>query len=152
MQSEAIKLAASLKGSTAAIFGIVLAFLMPIVPLILIVGGAILLDTITGIYKARKLKEDITSRRMSAIVSKMALYQLALILFFTVETYVLQDIIGIFTAIPLILTKVVTTTLLFIEGTSINENYKAISGVNIWAKFKELLKRAKEVSNEVKDL
>ena len=152
MQTEAYKLMETVKSSFAVIVGIVLSFLMPIVPLILTVGGAIFLDTITGVYRSYKAKEAITSRKLSVIVSKMLLYQLALILFFVIETYVLQDIIGAFTSIPLILTKIVTTVLLFIELTSINENYKDISGVNVWDKFKDLLKRAKEIKSDIDDI
>lgn len=149
MQTEAYKLMETVKGSFAVIVGIVLSFLMPIIPLILTVGGAIALDTITGVYRSYKAKEAITSRKLSVIVSKMLLYQLALVLFFVIETYVLQDIIGAFTSIPLILTKLVTTVLLFIELTSINENYKDISGVNVWDKFKDLLKRAKDIKSDI---
>jgi len=152
MQTEAYKLIETVKSSLAVVVGIVLSFLMPIIPLILTVGGAIALDTITGVYRSYKTKEAITSRKLSVIVSKMLLYQLALVLFFVIETYVLQDIIGAFTSIPLILTKLVTTVLLFIELTSINENYKDISGVNVWDKFKDLLKRAKEIKSDMDNI
>ena len=152
MQTEAYKLIETVKSSLAVVVGIVLSFLMPIIPLILTVGGAIALDTITGVYRSYKTKEVITSRKLSVIVSKMLLYQLALVLFFVIETYVLQDIIGAFTSIPLILTKLVTTVLLFIELTSINENYKDISGVNVWDKFKDLLKRAKEIKSDIDNI
>jgi len=151
MKTELLQLSNNLKHSFAAVSGIVISFLMPIVPLILIVGAAISLDTLTGLYKSYKTNKPITSRGLSAMVSKMLLYQLALILFFCIEKFVLSDIIGILTDIPLILTKLVTTTLLFIELTSINENYKDVTGINVWQKFRELLKRAKKVSDEVKD-
>lgn len=82
----------------------------------------------------------------------MVLYQSAIILAFAVEKFILGDIIGLFTSIPFILTKIVTTTLLFIEATSINENYLAISGVSIWKKFKTLLNRTKEFQKNIKKI
>jgi len=125
---------------------------MPIIPLIIIVGVAIFVDSIFGILRANKVKEPITSRKFSKIISKMVLYQSAIILAFAVEKFILGDIIGLFTSIPFILTKIVTTTLLFIEATSINENYLAISGVSIWKKFKTLLNRTKEFQKNIKKI
>lgn len=142
----------NLKTSLSAVFGIVLAFLMPIIPLMLTVGAAIAIDTICGIMKAKKLKDKITSRKMSKLISKLVLYQSAVVLFFCIEKFILSDIIGLFTSIPLILTKLVTTTLLFIEATSINENYQTITGISIWKKFKDLLARAKEIKEDVGEI
>lgn len=139
----------NIKASLTAIIGIVLAFLTPVIPLMLTVGAAIAIDTVCGIIKAKKLKDSITSRKMSKLISKLVLYQAAIVLFFCIEKFVLSDIIGIITQINLILTKLVATTLLFIEGTSINENYQAITGVSIWKKFKDMLARAKEVKEDI---
>ncbi len=152
MKSETIILITNLKTSITAVFGILLAFLLPIIPLILIVGAAIFLDTAIAIYKAYKLNETITSRKLSSIVSKMVLYQSAIIGFFCIEKYILGDVIIMITAIPFVLTKLVTVTLLFIEMQSIVENYSAISGVNIFSKFKEMITRTKEVKESVEDM
>ena len=152
IKTQASLLLSNFKASTAAIFGILIAFFSPIIPLMVIVFGAILLDTVFGILRAKKLKEPITSRRMSKIISKLVLYQIVIILAFTTEKFILSDIIGIFCAIPLIGTKLVTTVLLFIEGASINENYKAISGISIWQKAKDLIGRGKELKKDIGDL
>ena len=125
---------------------------MSIVPLILIVGAAIGLDTIIGIYRSYKLKESITSRKLSRLISKMVLYQSAIVLFFCIEKYILNDFIVVFTAIPLILTKLVSVTLIFIEMQSINENWMSITGVSLWGRFKELLNRGKDLKTEIKEL
>jgi len=152
LKTQTTILLMNIKASLTAIIGIVLAFLTPIIPLMLTVGAAIAIDTVCGIIKAKKLKDTITSRKMSKLISKLVLYQAAIVLFFCIEKFILSDIIGLFTSIPLILTKLVATTLLFIEGTSINENYKAITGVSIWKKFKNMLARAKEVKEDINDI
>ena len=149
MKTETLILIANLKSSIYAIFAIFIAFLTPIVPLILIVGCAIFLDTFIAIYKAYKLNETITSKKLSSIVSKMVLYQCAIIGFFCIEKYILGDFTLMFTNIPLILTKLVTTTLLFIEGQSIVENYSAISGINLFNKFKEMLDRTEKIKKKI---
>ena len=141
----------NIRNSSITIVGILLTFLTPIIPLLILVGIAIAADTIFGIIRAKKLKQKITSRKMSQIVSKMVLYQGAVILFYSIEHFILGDIIGLFTSIPLILTKLVTATLLSIELTSVSENVESAYGINLWKKFKEMVSRAKQVKEELED-
>ena len=141
----------NIRNSSITIVGILLTFLTPIIPLLILVGIAIAADTIFGIIRAKKLKQKITSRKMSQIVSKMVLYQGAVILFYSIEHFILGDIIGLFTSIPLILTKLVTATLLSIELTSVSENIESAYGINLWKKFKQMLTRAKQVKEELED-
>ena len=142
----------NVKHSAVAVLIIVSSFLTPITPLLLVVGLCIFADTFVGIWKAKKLKRKITSRKLSQIISKMVLYQSAIVLFFCIEKYILSDSIGLISQINLLLTKIVATTLISIELKSINENYETISGVSIWSKFKLLLSRTKELSNDVKEI
>ncbi len=131
---------------------IIAAFLAPIKSLIIIVGICIAADTLMGLWKAKKTKTKITSRKLSTVISKMFLYQGAIVLFFCIEKYILADFVGYFVDIELFFTKLVASILIFIELMSMNENYIAISGVSIWGKFKEMIRRAKEVKEEIKDL
>lgn len=132
------------------LFAIIFGFILPVKPLILLVGATIFLDTIFGIGRAIKIKEAITSRRLSRIVSKMVLYQSAIILFFCVEKFILNDITVSIGLLPLLLTKIVAVLLIFVEVLSIFENYEVISGVNIWSKIKEVFSRTLEVKDNVK--
>lgn len=145
-------LLSSFKTYAINIIAIIIAFLAPINALILTVGAAILLDTIFGIYRSRKKSEKITSKKLSQIVSKMVLYQSALILFFCIEKFILADFIVLFTGINLFVTKIVALVLIYIEIKSINESWLEVTGVSIWDKFKELLVRAKELKEEATEL
>jgi len=147
--SEMSVLVSKIKISTWAVIGIITAFLAPIIPLILMVGFAIIADTIFGIYKAKKLNIQITSRKMSQLVSKMVLYQMSIISLFILEKYLLNEFTTIFTDIHLILTKLGTITLLFIEIQSINEHIIKLYNVSMWGKFKELLSRTKQLKDEL---
>lgn len=149
MKEQFFILMSTLKASLSKVFLIILAFLVPIKPLILTVGICIAADTIIGIWRAKKMKEKITSRKLSNIISKMLLYQGAVILFFMIETWILGDIIGLFTKIPLLLTKLVACTLVYIELKSVDESYEIIHGYSIWDKFKEMLKRSKSIKNDI---
>jgi len=86
------------------------------------------------------------------IVSKMVLYQSAIITFFVLEKYVIGEFTILITSIPLIATKLVTVTLLYIESLSIVEGWSAISGVNIFSKFKEMLSRGRKIKDDIKDI
>jgi hypothetical protein len=134
-----------------AIIGVIIAFLSPIIPLLLLVGGAIALDTITGVWKAKRLNEKITSKKLSRIISKMLLYQLAIILFFVMDKYIIGDFVGMFTHIPLVLTKLMSLTFSYIELKSIDENYEAMTGKSFWKSLKEMLHRAKAIKKDIED-
>lgn len=144
----------AIKSQITGFFSIVLAFLIPIYGLILAVGCCIVADTIIGILKAKKLNgwKSISSRRLSAIVSKMFLYEGALVLFFFIDKFIIGEFTAIFIEIPLILTKILAATLCFIEIKSIDENIEIITGKSVWNRFKEMLTRAQEAKKEISDL
>jgi hypothetical protein len=128
------------------------AFLMPIKPLMILVGLMIILDTFFGVWKCKKQGVKVTSKGLSSIVSKMVLYQVAVILIFALEKFMFGDFVQLFTAIPLFLTKVVATLLVGIEITSISENIEEATGVNIWQRIKIMLGRAKKIKDDVNDV
>ena len=142
----------SIKTKLCGLASIVLAFFMPIYGLLLAVGLVIVADTITGVYKAKKLKQKITSRRLSEIVSKMFLYQGVVVLFFFIDRFILGEFIQMFIEIPLFLTKVVSALLCFIEVKSIDENFEAITGQSLWSKLKDLLARTKELKEDFENI
>jgi hypothetical protein len=152
MKQITLQALASIKAYLLNILAFIVAFLAPINALIITVGLAIALDTLIGVSRAKKKNENITSKKLSQIVSKMVLYQSALVLFFLIEKFILADFIVLFTGINLFLTKIVALVLVYIEIKSINESWLAITGVSLWEKFKELLLRVKEVREDIKEL
>jgi hypothetical protein len=128
------------------------AFFMPITGLMFLIGFAILVDTVTGIWKAKKLKQPITSRRLSSVISKMLLYEITVILFYLIDYFILNDIVLTFFSVPLMLTKMLSLVLVSIEVVSINENYKAVKGLDLWISAKNLITRAKELKNDADEI
>ena len=116
------------------------------------IGVLIVIDTITGIWKAKKLGEKITSRKLSAIISKLALYEITVIMFFLIDQFILNDIILTFFSVPFMLTKVVALVLASIEVMSINESYKQVHHLDLWQSMKLLFARAKEVKEDLNKL
>lgn len=130
------------------IYTAIVAFLIPIQPLLLIVVLMIVCDTILGIWRSKKLGVKISSKALSAIVSKMILYQSSVILIYVLEKHLLINFFTSILGIELFLTKIVATTLCGIELMSINESYKIVAGFDLWQKFKFLLKRSKSFKEE----
>lgn len=134
------------------LLAIIGAFFLPISGILFLVGFSIFVDTLTGIWKARKLKIPITSRKLSAIVSKFFLYELAVIGFYLIDKFILNEIILVFFSVPLMLTKILALVLVSIELTSINENYISIKNISIFQSLKNLFSRAKEIKNDIDDI
>jgi len=152
MRMQLAILLASIKQYIIQLLTVIGAFFLPISGILFLIGFAIVVDTITGIWKAKKLKIKITSRKLSTIISKMMLYEVAVIGFYLIDFWILNDIILKFFSVPLMLTKILSLVLVSIEVMSINENYKAVKGIDIWQGMKNLFARAKEIKTDLNGL
>ena len=149
MRMQLAILLASIKQSFTQLLAVIGAFFLPISGILFLIGFAIVVDTLTGLWKAKKLKIKITSRKLSAIISKLMLYEVAVIGFYLIDFWILNDIILKFFSVPLMLTKILSSVLCSIEVISISENYKAVKGIDIWSAFKQLLQRSKEIKQDI---
>jgi hypothetical protein len=142
----------TVKNSLLKLITICVSFFLPISGILGLLFALILSDTATGIWKAKHQKHEITSRKLSAIISKLLLYELTVILFFLIDYFILNDIILTFFSVPFMLTKIVALILASIEIMSINENYKVVKGIDLWQSMKLLFARAKEVKDNINKL
>jgi hypothetical protein len=142
----------AIKNSALKLITIICSFFLPISGILGLLFALILADTATGIWKAKHLKQKITSRKLSAIISKLVLYELCVILFFLIDFFILNQIILVFFSVPLMLTKVLALILASIEMQSISENYRIVKGINLWQSAKLLFARAKEVKDDLNKL
>jgi hypothetical protein len=126
------------------------AFLLPLQPLVLVVGFFIICDTLFALYKCHKLKQEITSRKLSQVVSKLVLYTGATLAVYMLEAVIIGDLIKQFSTIPFVVTKIVSASLCLIELKSIDEKYIELYGYSLWKKAKDLLLRAKDFKDEIK--
>lgn len=147
-----MRLDALLIKANESIFAICLAAIIPIKPLVLLVGVCISLDTFFGVFRAYKQGKKITARELSSVISKMALYEFALILFFFIDSLILNDIAKTFTPVNLFITKMVAAVLVSVEVLSILENIKIATGHDFIGMAKKTLKRGKSVKDEVQDI
>jgi hypothetical protein len=142
----------SIKNSALKLLSICFSFFLPISGILGLLFALILADTATGIWKANHLKQEITSRKLSAIISKLLLYELCVILFFLIDYFILNDIILVFFSVPLMLTKVLALVLASIEIMSVSENWRVVKGVNLFQSAKLLLTRAIDIKNDINKL
>jgi hypothetical protein len=127
---------------------------VPIYGLLISVGAAILLDTFTGIFKSIKLEGwcSIRSRKLSNVISKMALYEVCILLLFVIDKFVLNEFIKHAFGFDFMFTKICAIVLIFIELVSIKENIEATFKIDIWKLLKELFNRAKEIKSSVNEI
>jgi hypothetical protein len=113
-----------------------LAVFLPIKELMLTIGFLVGADMVVGIWKALKLKQRIRSRRMSDTITKLLLYQIAIMSGFLIETFIISELIPI--------TKLVATVVAVIEFKSIIESIESVTGKDLWSKIKTIIGRKSE--------
>lgn len=152
MKTQLLLLTTKIQTYAIQLMAIVSSFFLPISGILILIGVSVILDTITGIWKSYKLQTKVTSRRLSAIISKVLLYEVTVMLFYLIDYYILNDIVLTFFSVSLLTTKILALVLVSIEVISINENYKAVKNIDLWQSLKNLFARAKEVSQDFKDI
>lgn len=128
MKHELQKIAVALLGIFAPVHGAVLACL-----------ALILLDLATGILAAAKTKQPITSAGLRRSITKLFVYEMAILISFVAQHYLLTD------ALPLL--GIVTSYIGLTELLSVFENLNLLSGQNLLA---VLIKKLNSVNNEPK--
>jgi len=136
------------------IFASILLLFSPIYGLLIAVAAAIILDTITGIFKSIKINgwSSIRSRKLSNIVSKMLLYEVCILFLFLMDKFLLNEFVKSAFGFEFMFTKICAILLMFIELVSIKENIEEGFKINIWALLKRLLNRAKEIKSDIDDI
>ena len=124
----------------------------PVKPMVLMAIFTIILDMAFGIWRSVKKNgwASIRSRRLSNTISKSLLYSGAIVFIFMLEKFILADLLAYFISVDLLMTKAFTAFCVFTELKSINENYHSVTGVNVWEKFMQFVKRSKEQVDKLK--
>lgn len=115
------------------------AFISPLFPLAILVSTLIGTDFVFGIYRAYKTKQEINSRKMGHTISKLFLYNLAVLSVFMLEKLVF----GTDTQF----TKVVVGVVAMVELKSIDESFRILYGFSI---YESLIDKIKRGTNENK--
>ncbi len=97
--------------------------LAPIKPMLIACGALVVADMVTGMFAASKRKEKIRSAEMRRSLTKMVVYQIAIISAFILEKYMLDGLVPV--------SKVVSGVIGMVEFKSVLENASTIAGKDI---------------------
>lgn len=106
------------------------AFLAPIHGCLLAVGMLLLFDWVTGMAKALKAKQPITSRWWRETIGKAAAYGVAVLTGFFLDNSISMDVAA----------RAFTAAIAITEAKSIAENLKVLTGIDLWAVVADKLK------------
>lgn len=115
------------------------AVLAPIKMVLLVTGILIFADLVTGVIAAKKRKEPITSAGLRRTITKVAIYNTAIILGFLAETYMLEGFLPI--------SKIASSLIALVECKSLYENLDEIHGGGL---FKDLINKLGSENDEKK--
>lgn len=124
-------------------------FIAPVVGVLVAVGLFILLDTITGIWKAKKKNQKVTSRRLGRIINKMLVYQATVLTFFVLDFFILDEVTKTFLSFDFALTKIVAVVLCSIEIYSIDESFEQATGKGLFERIKDVVSKYKETRKAI---
>lgn len=131
----------------------IVAFLLPIVPLLLIIGFAILVDTIFGIIASKKNKEPILSNKLARILTKSVIYMSLTLLAYGVDLIFLNQIFMNKFSIHLLFTKIIALGIVIVETFSIDEKIRKFNNdKGMWYYFKLILAKGKSITASLKDI
>ena len=125
----------------------VYSFFAPIQVILLVIGLAILIDTLVAIKLST---EKFSSRRLrKGIVGKMITYESAVLLFFLIDYAMVNDMVKTVFSVDYTLTKLVGLFLCSIEVVSIDEKIRLKYGDDkgFIARFKSFIKKAKSIKD-----
>lgn len=132
---------------------VLVAFFAPIVPLLILIGFAILIDTIFGIIASVKNKKPIVSSKLARILTKSIIYMSLVLLAYGIDYILIGEILLNYFKIHLLFTKLIGIGIVFVEVFSIDEKIRAFNNnKGIWYYFKRILSKGKQITASVKDI
>jgi hypothetical protein len=128
-------------------------FFAPVIPLLILIGFAIVADTVFGIIASKKNGTPIISRKLSRIVSKSVVYMTLILLAYGIDYVLLNMIFLKWLSIPWLFTKISAVIITFVEIFSIDEKIRSFNdGKGIWYFIKQMLKGLKQLTSDVKEI
>lgn len=110
-----------LKASLLGLFAV----FTPVHTVMATAGALLIIDLILGVWAAAKRKEIITSAALRRTVSKLLVYEMAIITGYLAEHYMLSD------SLPIV--KLAAAAIALVEMKSILENLNEIHGAPVFA-------------------
>ena len=134
---------------SSVLFSLVL-FFAPIKGIILIVALSTIIDTCFGVWKAKSLKEPITSKMFrNGLVPKLLSYIAVVMLVFSSDVFIINGLTLSVVSVEFISTKVIALVLLSVEVKSMDESWIKVKGYSFIDKIKTIIVKLKDVKKEL---
>ena len=131
------------------IFAALLLFFAPIKGIILMVALATILDTGFGLWKAKKLGEEITSKIFRhGLVPKLLSYVAAVMLIYASDVFIINALTLSVISVEFISTKIIALVLLSIEVKSMDESFVKVKGYSFIDKIKAIIAKLKDIKKQ----
>lgn len=130
--------------------GIALAFIAPIYPLMATVITFIVADAVLEVINSFQNKQFCPTF-VKRLVLKLLSYNICLVIIYVLEVNLLSEFVKLIVGIPLLITKILSVGLIWIELNSIDENFYKITGKRFVNEFKKLIIFGKEIKKEIQD-
>jgi Zn-dependent protease with chaperone function len=125
-------------------------FFAPIKGIILMVALSTIIDTCFGVWKAKKLKEPITSKLFrNGLVPKLVSYIAVVMLVYASDVFIINALTTSVVSVEFISTKVIALVLLSIEVKSMDESWIKVKGYSFIDKIKAIIVKLKDVKKEL---
>ena len=124
-------------------------FFAPIKGIILMVALATILDTAFGVWKAKKLGEEITSKIFrNGLVPKLVSYVAAVMLIYASDVFIINALTLSVISVEFISTKIIALVLLSIEVKSMDESFVKVKGYSFIDKIKVIINKIKDLKKQ----
>ena len=113
------------------------------------VALATILDTCFGVWKAKKLGEEITSKIFrNGLVPKLVSYVAAVMLIYASDVFIINALTLSVISVEFISTKIIALVLLSIEVKSMDESFVKVKGYSFIDKIKAIIAKLKDVKKQ----
>jgi hypothetical protein len=136
---------------TSVFMKTILVFFAPIKPIIMLIGISTILDTVAGIWRAKKLKETVSSRKArKGLIPKLVSYIVAILLVYATDFFIINEMVSNFISIEYLATKLIALALISVEVKSIDESFKAVKGCSFLQKITDIILKARDIRKNLR--
>lgn len=138
---------------TNYILSLFLALVLPVQIYLLLIGGAILMDSYYGALWAKKNKNKFNLVKLfRGIRNKMAIYTPAMLGIFWLDFHLLNEFVLQFITVDSAVTKLGCAILISTELASINQKINYLTGVSLRQRMKNTFKFFKDSKESIEDI
>jgi hypothetical protein len=141
-----------LGSNISILFKILIVFFAPIKGIILLVALGTIIDTGFGIWKAKKLNENINSKTFRhGFVPKLISYVVGIMLVYTSDFFIINYLTKEVVSVDYIATKLIALTLISIEVKSMDESFEKVKGYSFIKEIVKMIVKAKNVKKHLQE-